>query len=178
MPALVGPCFQKWTSENLPPILCSLSQWTSIPLRSEELFSVKIAAYLGNSISQTLCFFSHEKCYSWVLVHDRESYSSKPSGLGENLCPFPPSFFLSLLIVLYWLSACENSVGVQLNSLGSNLDPNREIQVAFMFGLSIYSNVLFPNAQPRRSHSVPASLWVMARRQEGRCVCGWYSVSL
>ena len=93
---------------------------------------------------------------------------SKPSGLRENLYPFTSSF-LSLLIVLYWLSACENSVGVQLNSLGSNLDPNWEIQ-AFMFGLSIYSNVLFPNAQSTRSPSVPALPSLMPRWQEGRCV--------
>ena len=96
------------------------------------------------------------------VVHERESYTSKPPALSENLPSFPSSS-LSLLIVLHWLLACENSVGVQLNSLGSNLGPNWKIQVAFTFGLSIHSKVLFLIASPQRFHGVPALLYSMPR---------------
>lgn len=96
------------------------------------------------------------------VVHERESYTSKPPALSENLPSFPSSS-LSLLIVLHWLVACENSVGVQLNNLGSNVGPNWKMQVAFTFGLSIHSQVPFPTASPQRFHSMPALLDSMPR---------------
>lgn len=76
------------------------------------LFWVKIARFLGNAVSQTVCFSLPEKWCQKCSLHKRESYPSKPPAFSDNLHPLTSSI-LSPLIVLHWLSACGNLVGVQ-----------------------------------------------------------------
>lgn len=100
----------------------------------------------------------------------------KPPAFSDNLHPLSSSF-LSPLIVLHWLSACGNSVGVQLNCLGSK----------FGFKWRNPSNL---HVWPLRSLKRPipqclikempqcVSTWLLPRWWECRCLCGWYSLSL
>lgn len=156
MPSLVRPGFLMLICKNAPTITCSLAQSVSKAYdENQDCFHLKQQDCWATPFLNRSAF--HTRHVAVGIVHEGESRTSKPPALSENLPSFPSSP-LSLLIVLHWLSACENSVGVQLNSRGSNLGPNWKIQVAFTFGLSIHPNTLFPNASPRRCHSVPALL--------------------